>query len=329
MHIDVHAHYMPPQVLEVLEKDATAYGVKVDAVAQGAKCLHFNQGPVLRPFPPRLLDLDRRWEEMQRQEVDKEILSVWPDTYGHGMPADTGRRWHRLLNETLCEAVLRQPDRFSALASVPLQDSYAAAEELTHAVEQCGAVGGIIAANIEGRNLGDLPLDPFWAAAQDLDVPLLLHPLQPSSTPRTGKYYLNAITHYIYDTTVTIGSLVFTDVLGRFPRLRIVLAHGGGFFPYQVGRFDRAYENVPEARSVVPYPPSTYLKRFYYDSIIHHPAALRFLVDLVGAERVVLGTDYPFPVRDPAPLQVLQDTGLSTNDRSRIAGRNAQELFKL
>ena len=245
MPIDTHAHYVPPRILATLEKDAAVYGVTVETVAQDGRCLRFDYGPVLRPFLPRLLELEQRWEEMQRQGVDKQLLSVWPDMYGYGMPVEVASRWHRLLNETLCETAQQQPERFSALASVPLQHPDRAAEELAHAVQQGGAVGGIIAANIEGRNLDDPPLDSFWAAAESLTVPLLLHPVQPSPTPRTSRYYLNAITHYIYDTTVAVGCLVFSGVLDRFPHLQIVLAHGGGFFPYQVGRFDQALQESP------------------------------------------------------------------------------------
>ena len=328
MRIDVHAHYVPPQVLATLEKDA-AYQVKVDTVAQGGQCLRFGYGPVLRPFLPRLLDLDQRWEVMQQQGVDRQLLSVWPDIFGYGMSPKAGSRWHRLLNETLCETAQRQPERFGALASVPLQDPYNAAEELSHAVEQCGAIGGIIGANIEGRNLDDPPLDPFWAAAEALDVPLFLHPIQPLPTPRTGRYYLNTIAHYVYDTTVAIGCLIFSGVLGRFPRLQIILAHGGGFFPYQVGRFDQAYRNVQETSAVAAQRPSAYLGGFFYDTIVHDPTALRFLIDLVGVERLLLGSDYPFPVGDLAPLQVLESTGLSTDDRAKVAGGNAQLLFRL
>ena len=329
MRIDVHAHYLPPRILATLERDPEPYGVKLETAAQGGQCLHFDHGEVLRPFLPRLLELDMRWEEMQKAGVDKQLLSVWLDDYGNGTSIDQSSRWHRLLNESLCEVSQLQPERFGALASVPLQDPYRAAEELAHAVQQGGAVGGIIAANIQGRNLDDFPLDPFWEAAQSLDVPLFLHPLQASPTPRTGRYYLNTIAHYIYDTTVAVSCLVFSGVLDRFPRLRFILAHGGGFFPYQIGRYERAYNNIPETRAIALQPPTAYLKRFFYDSIMHHPRALRFLIDLVGHERIVMGTDYPFPVDDRAPMEVLEGTGLSSSEVEQMAGRTAKELFRL
>ncbi|MBI3330051.1 MAG: amidohydrolase family protein, partial [Nitrospinae bacterium] len=164
-------------------------------------------------------------------------------------------------------------------------------------------------------------------AAVELDVPLFIHPTQPTPAPRTHRYDLNVTVQYIYDTTVTVGSLVLSGVLDRFPTLQLILAHGGGFFPYQVGRFDRMYRNLKPP--ILPaQPPSAYLRRFFYDTILHHPAALRYLRDLVGNDRLLLGTDYPFPPADLAPLQLLEATGWSADEIAQITGDNAQRLFK-
>ncbi len=327
MRVDMHAHYVPPKVLERLEQDPAGFGVHLEEAAAGGRCAHFNYGLTIRPFFPRLLDLEERWAEMERQGVDRQILSVWADLFGYGMPAAEGARWHRLLNEHLCEVAQQHPQRLSMLASVPLQDAERAARELEYGVRQCGAVGGVIAASLDGTNLGEAPLDPFWAAAVELDVPLFIHPTQPTPAPRTGRFDLNVSVQYIYDSTVTVGSLVLSGVLDRFPTLVVILAHGGGFFPYQIGRFDRLYRNLKPP--IVPANlPSAYLRRFFYDTILHHPAALRYLCDLVGSDRLLLGTDYPFPVDDRAPLQLLEATGWSDEQIARITGDNARQLFK-
>jgi aminocarboxymuconate-semialdehyde decarboxylase len=326
MRIDMHAHYVPPRILAALEQEPTRYGVRLQEAAAGGRCCHFDDGLTIRPFFPRLLDLEERWAEMDRQGVDRQILSVWADLFGYGMPPEAGTRWHRLLNESLAEVAQRYPQRLSLLAAVPLQDAGRAARELEYGVRQCGALGGVIAASLAGTNLGEAPLDEFWAAAVQLDVPLFIHPTQPTPTPRTGRYDLNVTVQYIYDSTVTVGSLVLSGTLDRFPTLQIVLAHGGGFFPYQIGRFDRMYRNL-RAPVVPAMPPSAYLRRFFYDTILHHPGALRYLCDLVGHDRLLLGTDYPFPVDDRAPLQLLQETGWSEEDIARIAGDNARQLF--
>jgi len=224
--------------------------------------------------------------------------------------------------------VQNHAQRLSALASVPLQDAQLAARELEYGIRQCGAVGGVIAASIDGTNLGEAPLDDFWAAAVELDVPLFIHPTQPVPLPRTRNYGLNQIVQYTYDTTATVGSLIFSGVLDRFPALQLILAHGGGYFPYQFGRFDRIYRTL-EAPTTPSQAPSGYIRRFFYDTILHHPAALHYLHDLVGSDRLLLGTDYPFPVDERDPLRLLKEAGCAADDIAQIGGENAQRLFKL
>jgi aminocarboxymuconate-semialdehyde decarboxylase len=328
MYIDIHAHYVPPRVLSVVEDNAVPYGLRLEEAAAGGRCVHFNGGPVIRPFFPQLLDLEERWQAMTRERVDRQILSVWADLFGYGMPAEEGARWHRLLNESLCEVAQKHAQRLSSLASVPLQDAQRAARELEYGIQQCGAVGGVIAASMDETNLGEAPLDDFWATAVALDVPLFIHPTQPVLAPRTRLYSMQQVVQYIYDTTATVGSLIFSGVLDRFPALKLILAHGGGFFPYQIGRFDRVYRNL-EAPAVPSQAPSAYRRRFFYDTILYHPPVLHYLRDLVGSDRLLLGTDYPFPVDEQAPLTLLEQTGCTPEEMAQIGGGTAQRLFKL
>ncbi len=329
MRVDVHAHYVPPRILEVLERDAAPYGVQVQNAEGGGRCLHFGYGVTLRPFLPHLLDLDERWRFMDAQGVDRQLLSVWTDLCGYGLEPAVAARWHRLLNEALTEVVQRHPQRLAALASVPLQDPARAAEELAYSVRQCGAVGGVIATNIEGKNLDAPALDEFWSAVVELGVPLFLHPVEPILPTRVRQYYLHAITYYLYDTTATVGALLFSGVLDRFPDLQLILSHGGGFFPYHAGRFDIVYTNLAQTRERLAQPPSTYLRRFYYDTIVHHPTALQFLCTMVGSDHLLLGTDYPFPVADPDPLRLYAQAGFAAPDIAAMAGDNACALFRL
>jgi aminocarboxymuconate-semialdehyde decarboxylase len=328
MRIDMHAHYIPPKALTAIEHDASSYGIHLEAAATGGTCACFNHGLRLRPFIPRLLDLDERWEVMAQQGVDRQLLSVWADLFGYAMPAEAGARWHRLLNETLGDVVQQHPQRLAALASVPLQAAPQAARELEYAVKQCGAVGAVIAANVDETNLGEAPLDEFWAAAVQLHVPVFIHPTQPLQPLRTRQYSMLQVVQYTYDTTATVGSLIFSGVLDRFPALRLILSHGGGYFPYQVGRFDRVYRNL-DAPTVPAQPPSAYVRRFFYDTILYQPAALGYLRDLVGSDRLLLGTDYPFPVFEPDPVRLLENTGFSQEDLDQIGGERTRQLFKL
>jgi aminocarboxymuconate-semialdehyde decarboxylase len=328
MSIDMHAHYVPPKILSALEQEPSRYGARLEEAAGGGRCVHFTKGPLLRPFQPRLFDLEARWEAMAGEGIDRQILSVWTDLFGYSMPPEEGARWHRLLNESLCEVVQQHADRLSALASAPLQDAQRAARELEYGVKQCGAVGGVIAANVDDTNLGEAPLDEFWAAAVELDVPLFIHPTQPALPPRTRHHGMLQVVQFIYDTTATVGSLIFDGVLDRFPALKLILSHGGGFFPYQIGRFDRIYRNL-EAPTVPSQAPSAYRRRFFYDTILYHPPALQYLRHLVGSDRLLLGTDYPFPVDEQTPLTLLAQAGCTADDISQIAGGTAQRLFNL
>lgn len=329
MRIDMHAHYVPPRALAALERDAVPYGVQVQALEGGGRCAHFNYGVTLRPFHPGLLDLDERWRFMDAQGVERQILSVWTDLSGYGLEPAVGVRWHRLLNEGIMEVAQHHPQRLAWLASVPLQDPVRAAEELAYSVRQCGAVGGVIGNNIEGKNPDDPALDTFWSAAVELGVPLFLHPLEPVIPQRVQQYYLHALSYYLYDTVTTVGALLFSGVMDRFPTLQLILSHGGGFFPYHAGRFDIIYANLPPTRAHLAQPPSSYLQRFYYDTIVHHPTALQFLCSMVGSERLLLGTDYPFPVADPDPLRLYRQAGFDAEVIEALAGGNAQRLFRL
>jgi aminocarboxymuconate-semialdehyde decarboxylase len=327
MRIDMHAHYVPPQALDTLKRDASSYGVHLEQTAAGT-CACFNFGLTIRPFFPRLLDLDERWRIMEDMRVDHQILSVWADLMGYGMPAAQGARWHRLLNETLGATVRQHPERLSGLASVPLQDAALAARELEHGVRQCGAVGAVIAGNVNDVSLGEVPLDDFWAAVVELDVPVFIHPTAPTQPARTRQYGMLQVVQYTFDTTASVGSLIFSGVLDRFPSLRLILSHGGGYFPYQVGRFDRIYNNL-QAPTAPAQAPSQYVRRFYYDTILYQPAPLCYLRDLVGADRLLLGTDYPFPVFEPAPVTRLEEAAFSSDAIAQIAGEHIQQLFKL
>ena len=239
MAIDVHAHYVPRGVLDGLETAGARLGISVVEAEPGCPALRFAYGLQVRPFFAKLVEEPAaRIAGMAAVGIDRQILSAWADIFAYGLAPEQGAAWHRLLNESLAGLCERHPDRFSWLASGPLPDAGRAARELERAVTQLGAVGAVAATNVEGTNLGELPLDEYWAAAAELAVPIFLHPAQPSPTPRTRRFALNQIVQYTFDTTLAVGSLISSGVLDRFPALTLVLAHGGGAVPYLIGRFD-------------------------------------------------------------------------------------------
>jgi aminocarboxymuconate-semialdehyde decarboxylase len=183
--------------------------------------------------------------------------------------------------------------------------------------------------NALGRPLGDPAFDPFWRAAADLAAPVVLHPYLLEAVERLGVHYLHNLVGYPFETTLGAASLVLGGTLDRIPALTVVLVHGGGFFPYHVGRFDRGHQTRPEARRDGAGTPSGYLRRFYYDTLLQRAEALAYLVGTVGPDRVVLGSDHPFWMGDPEPLGVVRAAGLGAEAEAQILGGNAVRIFRL
>ncbi len=330
MPIDVHAHYVPAALIEGVHTRGRGLGVEAVAVPGAASpALHFAYGFKVRPFFPKLVEsAQQRIAWLDSQRIDRQLLATWPDIYGYGLPRDSCVAWHRLLNDTLAEWCAEHAQRFSFVASLPLPDATDAAAELQRASE-LGAVAAMISANVEGTNIGELALDPLWRAAETLQLPIMIHPVLVGPAPRAAKYGLTQSVQYTFDTTLGVGSLVFSGVLDRFPRLRFVLSHGGGAFPYLAGRFDIMHARMDRAAQgdVAQKAPSAYAPLMAYDTIVHAPKALRFLIDLAGIEQVVLGTDYSFPPADLGPLGSLRVAGLSPAEIKQIADDNPRRIF--
>lgn len=332
MPIDAHAHYVPPALVERLQREGARYGLSIVETEPACHALHFGYGVRLRPFFAKLMEEPaRRLAGMAAAGIDRQVLSTWTDMHGHGLDVEQGAAWHRLLNESLAAFAQRHPDRFSVLVSGCLRDPARAARELDHGVRELGAVGAVAATNVEGVNLGELPLDEYWAAAAELGVPVFLHPVQPNPTPRTRRFALNTIVQYTLDTTLAVGSLIGAGVLDRFPTLTLILSHGGGALPYLAGRFDIMFERSDRATAGIAAtaPPSAYLARLYYDTILHDAAALRYLAARVGVERLLIGSDDSFPPADHDPLASLAAAGFTSAEIHTIGETTPRRLFRL
>jgi aminocarboxymuconate-semialdehyde decarboxylase len=333
MPIDVHAHYVPPSVLDSVERRAHEFGLSVVKHPPSCTCaFHFDYGLKVRPFFPKLVEpLTERLETMSRQGIDRQVLSSWADIFAYGLRREHAKPWHRFLNHHLADLCASQTQRFSMLASVPLPYAEEAASELEYAVKQFGAVGAVVAANVEGKNLGECDLDAFWQMAVTLNIGVFIHPVQAQPVPRSAKFGLSQIVQYTVDTTLCVGSLIGAGVLDRFPTLRLLLSHGGGAFPYLTGRFDCMHERMDRAAQgdIARQPPSAYLKRFYYDTILHDPSILRWLAERVSVGRIALGSDYSFPPADLDPLATIRRAGFSDVDIRAIAEDTPRALFPM
>ena len=326
---DVHCHYIPPALVDRIRSDGAERGITLVESDRGDR-VSFAGKDMTQPFPPGMFDIEARLEWMDQAGIDVQVLSAWMDFSAYVLDPEPGAWLTRSLNELTMEAIASHGSRFRAMAAVPLQDSELAAKELHHAVEQLGMVGVEIATSVVDREIDDEELDPFWAAASELDVVVLIHPYASIGSDRLQKYFLNNIVGNPAEETVAAAHLIFGGVLERHPRLRVCLTHGGGFLPYQIGRQNRGFDAVPHfTRQHEGSPPSEQLRRFFYDTIVHSPEALRFLCDRVGHDRVLLGSDQPFPMGDPDPLRTVRDAGLSDEAVAAIVWGNAAAAFGL
>lgn len=327
--IDVHCHYVPEAILDAIRSRGREHSIEVVEGPSGTS-VSFAGRAATGPLPTGMLDLENRIRWMDERGIELQVLSCWMDFSAYLLDPGPGAWLAGSLNDLTAEAVSTRADRFRAMAAVPLQAPEAAAEELERAVTQLGMVGVEIAGAVGDKELDEPALEPFWAAAATLGVPVLVHPYRSMGGERTQRYFLwNAVGNPAEE-TLAAAYLAFGGVLERHPGLEVLLTHGGGFLPYQVGRQDRAHRALPHvAAQHSSEPPSSYLESFLYDTITHSPEALRFLVERVGAERVLLGSDYPFPMGDPDPCGTVNASELTGADARAIMSGNAARVFGL
>lgn len=325
--VDVHAHCVPERALAELDRDAVRYGFEVGEGGARQGLAVAGKDPLGR-IRPDLVDLPGRLAAMDAMGVDVQVLSPWIDLTAYGLAAEPGTRYARMLNEQLAELAGAHPTRFRAVGTVPLQSPAAAAAELRHAVTELGMVGVEIATTVAGRDLDDPDLEPFWSAAAELRCLVLLHPCASLAGRGVSRYFLGNLVGNPAESTVAVGHLVFGGVLERHPGLQICVVHGGGFAPYQLGRWDHGYDRNARGAAVnLTRRPSEWVRQMYFDTVLHSPERIRTLVDVVGVSRVVLGSDYPFEMGDHTPIQTVDAVpGLRAEEREAIVSGNLVQL---
>ena len=324
--IDVHAHVVPPGLAAALERDNGECGVEIRESDKGPQLYVGSElaGPLRKP----MVDLEARLAAMDAAGVDVQLAATWVGITGYQLPPEQGRRWARLFNDALAEMVAGHPDRFRGLCTVPMQDPEAAAEELRRAVGE-GFVGAEIATRVDGRDLDDPALEPFWAAAEELQCLVLLHPDLTLPGRSEARYFLNNLVGNGAETTIAVSHLLFSGTLERHPDLRLCLVHGGAHLPYQAGRLDHGFTAAAGvAAKNITQRPSAQLKRLYFDTVTHSHDVLRFLIDFAGADHVVLGSDYPFEMGQPDPVAFVRSLpGLGEQEQEQILSGNVSRLL--
>lgn len=326
--IDIHCHLATPassaMVKPFCRPESEPYDLYMgaDSAAQNAKML-----PAIMPL---LTEPAARIEHMDRMGIDIQGLATFVSEYFYWAPPRAAAEAARIQNDNLAAAAAAYPQRFVPLgANVPLQDVDLAIAEMDRVVDELGFRGLQIGGTVDGRSLDHPGFRPFWAAVEAKGIPVILHPNGYPESQRFGDYFLVNCIGNPLETMVAATRLIFSGLFEDHPGITIVLLHGGGYLPFYASRSDHTWQVRPETRSHIPdHPPSHYLKMFHYDTVIFQPLYLRHLIDVVGVDRVLLGTDFPFDMSETDPLGLIAATeGLDDADRAAISGGNAVRLY--
>jgi aminocarboxymuconate-semialdehyde decarboxylase len=324
--IDMHTHVLADATVKLMQKEIPSLGLKMAPYdADNAVCEV--AGVAYRPFPRGGHDIERRFKDMDAAEVDVHLLSVAPQTWLYGQEAAVGIAGATIQNDEIARLVKERPERFSGIATLPMQAPDKAAEELRRAMRRLGLHGAMIGSNIGGKNLDDPSFEPLWTVAEELDAFMMIHPGNVAGADRLRSYYLGNLIGNPLDTTIAGACLIFGGVLERHPKLNFIMSHGGGFIPYQGGRWVHGWEVRPEPKVHVKHSPAPYLDRFLYDTIVHAKAPLEFLISSVGANRVFLGSDYPYDMGTGECVRQVRAANISSADRDIILGGHAAKIL--
>jgi aminocarboxymuconate-semialdehyde decarboxylase len=264
---------------------------------------------------------------MDAAGIDVQLISNTPQTFLYNQDPSLTAALAALQNDQIANAVAANPKRLVGLATLPMQTPTLAADELRRAVRGLGLKGAQIGSNVNGRNLDDPALEPLWAAANELRAFVMVHPTQVAGAERLGAYYLTNLIGNPLDTTIAAACLVFGGVIERYPGIRFLMVHGGGFVPYQAGRFRHGWQVRPEPRAILKAPPDDSLDRLHFDTIVHSQSALEFLVSSAGASRVLLGSDYPYDMGTLDCVRQVRALSLAESDKATILGGTARALL--
>jgi aminocarboxymuconate-semialdehyde decarboxylase len=329
--IDIHAHLVPRSLWRAADAGKEWYGFRhepgdgLGTVVGGGKRTSFSS-PKVRLTP------EERIKDMDAQGVDVQVVSIHTPLFGYQLDPGQGAALAREVNDEIAAMTRQWPTRFAGLATLPVQDVTAAIAELERAVNVLGLKGAELDTVVNGENWDEPRFRPLFKAAEAMGAVLFFHP-QPQHNfmmERTTRYGLFNSLGVIVEDAILVSLLIFGGVFDDCPDLRVCIAHGGGGACYAMGRLDRGWQGTPAERRSIPRPPSQYQRHFYYDTVVGSEKALRFLLDEVGVDRVVLGSDWPFVPWHPSPVTWVQGlASLTADEKEKILWRNLESLLKL
>jgi aminocarboxymuconate-semialdehyde decarboxylase len=324
--VDVHTHMLTLDYLDLLRRHGEKYTLKKTRAGQDT--VHLHDAPFMTLFAD-MWDYDRRIAAMDAAGVDVAVVSLTsPNVYWGGR--EISLRAARLVNDSMAEQQRARPDRIRWFASLPWQFVDDAKQELARGVAG-GAVGVMVLANIDGRDLTDPGFAPIWAEIDRLGLPVLVHPTAPQGIRdlHMDEFGLVPPIGFMFDTTLAFARMIFAGFIDRYPNLKLIAAHGGATLPYLAGRLDRCHQMIPACAEVIKDRPSTYLQRIYYDTVVYDQRALELCIAVAGsADNVLYGSDYPHNIGDMAGC-LARVNALPGGQSARLAGKNAERIFRL
>jgi aminocarboxymuconate-semialdehyde decarboxylase len=323
--IDCHNHFFPPQYLEAIQSGPS--NVKVTFDADGNPLLHYPGDYNI--VVPEHRDIDRRAEVLEEVGVEKQVLSF--TTPGvHIESPERAIELARMVNDNFAEIVMNYTERFSAFATLPLNDPGASVVELERTCVELGFKGVTLHSNVSGVELSDERFWPLFEKANELGVVFDIHPSFPVGVEAMTDYWLMPLVGFPFDTTLTAAKLVFSGIVERYPRIEWILGHLGGAIPYLAERLDRGYHAFEECRARISRLPSEFLKEFYYDTVNFDRKALQLAIDFAGADHLVAGSDYPHQIGSLTKMKSsIAELDISDQDKAAISRGNATRLLEL
>jgi aminocarboxymuconate-semialdehyde decarboxylase len=323
--VDFHNHYYPPEYVEALRSSRS--NVRVTYDKDGNPCVHYPGDYNI--LVPGHRDIDYREQVLKDHGVDTQVVSF--TTPGvHVEPPMTSYALAREINDAFARVVRDKKGRFTALATLPLNDPTASVVELERAMKDLGLPGAMVFSNVNHVALADDVFAPLWKKADELGAVIYIHPTDPQGVEAMLDYWLMPLVGFLMDTTLAAAKLVFSGVVERHPRIKWVLTHMGGATPYLAERYDRGYRAFAECRKNISKPPSEYLKEFYYDTVNFNPDAVKFAISFAGVDHILAGSDYPHQIGSiPLMLETIDKLGLDKASKEKILGGNASRLLGL
>lgn len=324
MKIDIHTHIMPDKMPNWVQK--FGYGEFIHLEHRNCQACMMKGDKLFRVVEENCFEVDLRLKEMDETEVTVQVLSTIPVLFNYWARPKDGLETSRFFNDHIAESVNKHPDRFIGIGTVPLQDIDLAIKEMERCTTELKMPGLEIGSNINGKNLSDPSFFPFYEAAERLGCALFIHPWEMMGEDQMQKYWLPWLVGMPAETSRAICSMIFGGVLERFSKLRVAFAHGGGSFPFTIGRIEHGFNVRPDLVAIDnPINPKDYLGKFWIDSLVHDEDALHYIIKLMGEDRICMGSDYPFPLGEQHPGKLIEEIGLAKELKAKLLFENARE----